>query len=84
MVEQAETLRFPKKWRLKLVVDSMVAQSSDFQPFSSHGTCKLITKIMQRTQKYIFCRPDKKNRYNFDSFTPDGCCYVDCWSFFFI
>ena len=30
------------------------------QPFSSHGTHKLITKILQRTKNRIFCRSDKK------------------------
>ena len=51
---------------------------SDFQPFSSHGTCKLITKILLHTQKNFFCWSGKRNRYDFDSFTPDGYCYVGC------
>ena len=29
-------------------------QTNDFQPFSSHGTHKLITKILQHTQKYVY------------------------------
>ena len=33
---------------------------SSFQLFSSHGTHKLITKILQHTKKYIFHRSDKK------------------------
>ena len=28
--------------------------TSDFQPFSSHGTCKLTTKIMWLIKQYIF------------------------------
>ena len=31
----------------------MIPQGSDFQPFSSHGTHKLITKILQHTKKHI-------------------------------
>ena len=33
---------------------------SYFQPFSSHATCNLFTRILQHTKKYIFCRSDKK------------------------
>ena len=40
----------------------IVAYVSDFQPFSSHGPPTLITKILQHTKKYIFCRPDKKKK----------------------
>ena len=57
--------------------------SSNFQPFSSQGTYKLITKVLQHTEKYISCQPDKKNRYNFDSFTPNGYCCVGCCHFLF-
>ena len=32
------------------------------QPFSSHGTHKLITKILRRTKNGIFCRSDKKKK----------------------
>lgn len=32
--------------------------SSSFQPFLSHGTQALITKILWRSQKYIFCQSD--------------------------
>ena len=48
--------------------------SSDFQPFSSLCTHDLITKILQCTKKYIFANLTKNYRYNFYSFTPDGCC----------
>ena len=36
--------------------------SRDFQPFSSHGTDELITKILQHTKKiyHSFCQSDKK------------------------
>ena len=37
--------------------------TSDYQSFSSHGTHKLITKILWHTKKYIFCRSDQKNRW---------------------
>ena len=30
--------------------------------FPSHGTHKLITKILQHTRKYTFCRSDKKKK----------------------
>ena len=49
--------------------------SSDFQPFSPHGTHKLITNILRHTKKY-FCQPDKKIRYNFDSLTWDSYCVI--------
>ena len=42
---------------------------SDFQPFPSHATHKLMTKILGHTKKYRFCPSGNKNRYNFDSFT---------------
>ena len=32
----------------------------DFQPFSSHGTHKLIAEILRHAKKYIFCQSDKK------------------------
>ena len=49
-----------------------------FQPFLSHGTHKLITKILCHT-KNIFLANLTKNRYNFDIFTPDGyCCFGHC------
>ena len=35
--------------------DAMV-YTSDFQPFSSHSTHKLITKILRHNKKYIFCQ----------------------------
>ena len=51
--------------------------------FLSHGTHKLITKILQHTRKYTFCRSDKKKkRYNSDSFTPCGYCCVGGCHFF--
>lgn len=46
-----------------------------FSPFIP-STRELITKILRHTQRYIFCRSDQKSRYDFDSFTPDGCCCV--------
>ena len=36
----------------------------------------LIYKILWHTKKYIFCQSDKINRYNSDSFTLDGYCWV--------
>ena len=51
-------------------------KSSNFQPFSSHSTHKLISTILQHTKKYIFFLSDKNYRYNFDSFTPNGYCSV--------
>ena len=61
---------------------SHVIKISDFQPFSFHGTHKLITKTLRHTKKYIFADPTQKigmiflkNRYDFDSFTPDGYCH---------
>ena len=32
-------------------------------------THRLITKILRHTKRYIFCQPDKINRYDFDSLT---------------
>nr|KAF6319385.1 dedicator of cytokinesis 4 [Myotis myotis] len=32
-------------------------------------------------QKVYFCRSDQKQQCDFDSFTPDGCCCVDCCHF---
>ena len=58
-----------------------LGKNSYFQPFSSHGTHKLITKILQHPKKYIFCQDDKKVKGNFDSFTPDGYCCVGCCHF---
>ena len=49
--------------------------SSNFHPFSSPDTHKIITKILQHTKNVFFANLTK-NRYNFDSFTPDGYCYV--------
>ena len=43
---------------LLCVADTWV-YTSDFQPFSSHGTYKLITKILQHTKKYVFANPTK-------------------------
>ena len=37
-----------------------VSYSSGLQPFPSHGTHKLITKILRHTRKYIFCWSDKR------------------------
>ena len=42
---------------------------------------KLIIKILQPTNN-VFFADLTKNRYNFDSFTPDGCCCVGCCYFF--
>ena len=52
-----------------------------FQPFSSHGTQKRITKTLHYI-KNIFFTDLTKNGYNFDSFTPDGYCCVGCFHFF--
>ena len=38
--------------------------ASDFQPFASHGTHKLITKVLWHTKNIFFCQSDKK-RYIF-------------------
>ena len=51
--------------------------NSDFQGFSSHGIHKLITKIL-----WFLCWFDRKNRYNFDSFTLDSYWCVGCCQFF--
>ena len=51
-------------------------EHSDFQPFSSHGTHNLISKILQQTKKCIFAYLTK-NRCNFDSFTPEW--LLLCW-----
>ena len=32
----------------------------DFQPFPSHGTHKLITKILRHTKKVFFCQSENK------------------------
>ena len=42
---------------------------------------KLITKILQHTPKSIFFADLTKNRYNFDSFTPEDYCCVGCCHF---
>ena len=49
--------------------------------FSSHGTHKLITKILWHPPKYIFFWSDKIYRYNFAVFVPDGYCCVGCCHF---
>ena len=64
-------------WNL-VFCDSAIPQSSDFQPFSSHGTHKLITKILWHTKKYIFCWFDKKYFY-FYTFQ----LLYSCWKFGF-
>ena len=52
--------------------------ASYFQPFSSPGTHKLITKILQHTKIY-FVNLKIKSKYHFDSFTSDSygvhCCH---------
>ena len=48
--------------------------SQRFQPFSRRGTLKLITNILQHTKIHIFLLISQKNKYNFDSFIPDGSC----------
>lgn len=50
------------------VLLSRVVNNSDFQPFAPHGTRKLFTSILGHIKIYIyiFCRFDKKKRYNFD------------------
>ena len=54
-----------------------------FQPFSSHGTHELTTKIVWHAKQYMFFADlTKKNRYNFVSFTPDSSCSVGCCNFF--
>ena len=53
----------------------------DFQPCLSHGTHKLITKILWHT-KNIFLANLTKNRYNFDSFTLNNYYCVVCYHFF--
>ena len=70
-----------------LMIDSLWeakewAYDSNFQPFSSHGTHKLITKILRHTKNTFFADPTEKYRkYNFDSFTPDGYYCVGCCHF---
>ena len=62
----------PKCVPIRLTAECLATSAcpySDFQPFSSHSTCKLITKILLHTPKYIFFDDLTKNRYNFDSFT---------------
>ena len=61
-------------YQLKLVYNEIIPVytiktllGSGFQPFSSHGTHKLVTKISWHTRKY---------KYNCDSFTPDSYCWV--------
>ena len=55
----------------------------DFQPFSSHGTHTLITKILQYTKNHvIFFAGMTKNRYTFDSFTQNVHCRVGYCHFF--
>ena len=58
-------------------------QISDFHPFSSRGTRKLITKNLWHTTKYNFSWSDQKNRYNFHSFTPDSYDVGHCHFFLF-
>ena len=56
---------------------------SDFQPFSSHDSHKIITKILLHTKKYVFFANLTKNRYSFDSFTLDGFCCMAVVIFFY-
>ena len=51
---------------------------SNFQPFSFHGTHKLL-KFVAHPKIHFFGQFDKK-RYNFCSFTVDSYC-VDCYFF---
>ena len=60
---------------------TLVFHYSNFQHFSSHGTHKLITKILWHTKKHFFADLTKK-RYNFDSFILDGNCCACCCHFF--
>ena len=39
-----------------------MVQNGDFQRFSCHGALTLITKILQHTKQFIFCRSDKKKK----------------------
>ena len=48
-----------------------IGYTTNFQPFSSQGTHKLITKIPQHTKNIIFTDLTKI-RYNFDSFISDS------------
>ena len=57
--------------------------ASDFQPFASHGTHKLITKVLRHTKEYNFCQSDKKIRCNFVLFTLDVYCVGRCYFFLF-
>ena len=60
-----------------------------FQPFSSHGTHKLVTQILRHTKKYIFCWSDKKMVWfwfiHINGYCCNGCCHIFnlCWYFFF-
>ena len=59
--------------------------AGDFQPPLSRGTRELITKILQHTKNILYFSPTgQKLRYNFDSFTPAGCCCVVCCHFFYL
>ena len=71
------------KRALKIVPGShKTLYNSYLQPFSSRGTQKLITKILQHTPNiYIFAILTKNNRYNFDPFTLDGYGCVGCCHF---
>ena len=54
------TPRVPKGLRRKSCRTLYMFYSSDFRPFSSHGTHNLIAKTLQRTKERIFCRSDKQ------------------------
>ena len=70
-----------QKFRALLIIIPLISYISDFQPFSSHGTRKLIIKILWHSKKYIiFANATPPNRYNFDSVTPEGhCCVGSCF-----
>lgn len=63
-----------------------MVQPSSCQPLLSHGTHKLVTKILYlyhtKTCIIFFCQSTKKNRHKLDPLTPDSYCYVGCCHIF--
>ena len=65
----AKTWRQPKCLLKDDLIEKMwFIYTSDFQPFPSHGTHKLIMKILWHTKKVFFANLTN-NRYDFDSYT---------------
>ena len=63
------------------ILRSLQSSAVIFNLFHLIAHINLLLKFCGTNKEYIVCLSDKKNRYNFHSFVPDGC-FLGCCHFF--